>query len=294
MERHESVGKAVVDVIIRDPVVVTATLPRFLLTGDRAPSSMDLDNVEGQAGDYAVTIKRRVPRRRGNPNDDHAAPKAAQAVSFRLEVRPPGRQNLDRHRCGPNGLDARTRLRARRAAGQRSCWPAGRCATLAKGESLTLSPDMFSDLVAGHRQRRRCRSSLSTALDAASILKALDRYPFGCSEQITSRAHAAALRQRSRARRSPSRDGHRDRPAHPRLRSNGCSGAPGKSNGSFGLWSAGGDDTWLDAYVTDFLTRAREKWLRGPGCWRSGSRSTACATTRWSMPTSRRRMAAVS
>src|SRR6185295_15523658 len=31
------------------------------------------------------------------------------------------------------------------------------------------------------------------------------------------------------------------------------------SNGSFGLWSAGGDDAWLDAYVTDFLTRAREK-----------------------------------
>ncbi len=31
------------------------------------------------------------------------------------------------------------------------------------------------------------------------------------------------------------------------------------SNGSFGLWSAGGDDTWLDAYVSDFLTRAREK-----------------------------------
>jgi uncharacterized protein YfaS (alpha-2-macroglobulin family) len=31
------------------------------------------------------------------------------------------------------------------------------------------------------------------------------------------------------------------------------------SNGSFGLWSVGGDDAWLDAYVTDFLTRARER-----------------------------------
>ena len=29
---------------------------------------------------------------------------------------------------------------------------------------------------------------ISTALDAATLLKALDRYPFGCSEQITSRA----------------------------------------------------------------------------------------------------------
>src|SRR5262249_32478498 len=36
------------------------------------------------------------------------------------------------------------------------------------------------------------------------------------------------------------------------------------SNGSFGLWSAGGDDAWLDAYVTDFLSRAREKGFAVP------------------------------
>ena len=31
------------------------------------------------------------------------------------------------------------------------------------------------------------------------------------------------------------------------------------SNGSFGLWSVGGNDVWLDSYVTDFLSRARER-----------------------------------
>jgi alpha-2-macroglobulin len=36
------------------------------------------------------------------------------------------------------------------------------------------------------------------------------------------------------------------------------------SNGSFGLWSVGGDDPWLDAYVTDFLTRARERGFEVP------------------------------
>ncbi len=36
------------------------------------------------------------------------------------------------------------------------------------------------------------------------------------------------------------------------------------SNGSFGLWSAGGDDVWLDSYVTDFLTRARERKFAVP------------------------------
>src|SRR5262245_64090572 len=36
------------------------------------------------------------------------------------------------------------------------------------------------------------------------------------------------------------------------------------SNGSFGLWSVGGNDPWLDAYVTDFLTRARERGFEVP------------------------------
>jgi uncharacterized protein YfaS (alpha-2-macroglobulin family) len=36
------------------------------------------------------------------------------------------------------------------------------------------------------------------------------------------------------------------------------------SNGSFGLWSSGGEDSWLDAYVMDFLTRAREKGFSVP------------------------------
>ena len=36
------------------------------------------------------------------------------------------------------------------------------------------------------------------------------------------------------------------------------------SNGAFGLWSVGGDDLWLDAYVTDFLTRARERGFAVP------------------------------
>ena len=36
------------------------------------------------------------------------------------------------------------------------------------------------------------------------------------------------------------------------------------SNGSFGLWSVGGDDAWLDSYVTDFLTRAKERGFEIP------------------------------
>src|SRR5256886_12769535 len=57
----DKVGKASGDVIVRDPVVLTATLPRFLLTGDRGTIRLDLDNVEGPAGDYAVRVQAEGP-----------------------------------------------------------------------------------------------------------------------------------------------------------------------------------------------------------------------------------------
>src|SRR5206468_4789598 len=125
----------------------------------------------------------------------------------------------------------------------------------AKGESLTLTSDMFADLVAG-TGAVSMSVSLSTALDAATILKALDRYPYGCSEQITSRAlpllYVNDLAAGAHLAMDTAVD-QRIRDAIERLL------ARQGSNGSFGLWSAGGDDAWLDAYVTDFLTRAREK-----------------------------------
>ena len=52
----DKVGHASEDVIVRDPVVVTATLPRFLLMGDKSTIRLDLDNVEGESGNYQVAV----------------------------------------------------------------------------------------------------------------------------------------------------------------------------------------------------------------------------------------------
>jgi len=127
--------------------------------------------------------------------------------------------------------------------------------TIAAGESLTLSVDVFSDLVAGTGSVVLSVGP-SSAVDAATLLKALDRYPFGCSEQITSRAlpllYVNELANEAHLALDTAVD-ERIRDAIERLL------ARQGSNGSFGLWSVGGDDAWLDNYVTDFLTRARER-----------------------------------
>ncbi len=99
-------------------------------------------------------------------------------------------------------------------------------------------------------------------LDVAGLLMALDRYPYGCTEQLTSRA--LPLLYLDEVARSVGQSG--DAKVKERVQT-----AIGEiltnqgSNGSFGLWGSGGEDAWLDAYVTDFLTRAREKGYAGAG-----------------------------
>ena len=131
---------------------------------------------------------------------------------------------------------------------------------LAKGETLTLSKDLFADFVPG-TGRVGLSVAISTSLDAATLLNALDRYPFGCSEQIASRAMAMLyvneLAQQARLAPDSETD-QRIKDAIPRLL------ARQDSNGSFGMWSVGGNDPWLDSYVTDFLTRARERGFEVP------------------------------
>ena len=126
---------------------------------------------------------------------------------------------------------------------------------IAKGESLTLSSDLFADLVPGtggvaalgrSLDRARRRGAAQGARPLSVRLLRTDHQP---------RA-AAALRQRAGGGVAASLDmaiDQRIRDAIERLLSRQG------SNGSFGLWGAGGGDTWLDAYVTDFLTRARER-----------------------------------
>jgi uncharacterized protein YfaS (alpha-2-macroglobulin family) len=254
-------GRATVDVTVRDPVVLTATLPRFLLNGDRGTMSLDIDNVEGAPGDYAISVKASGPVKvSGNPTTTaKLAAKQRTSMSLALDAGGAGEANLDVDIKGPNGLTLARHYAldvkpATQVLTRRSI------RTLAKGESLTLTSDMFSDLVEGTGSVS-ISASLSTALDAATILKALDRYPHGCSEQITSRAmpllYVNDLAVGAHLAMDTEVD-QRIRDAIDRLL------ARQGSNGSFGLWSAGGDDAWLDAYVTDFLSRAREKGFAVP------------------------------
>src|SRR5262249_14485196 len=184
----DKVGRAVGDVTIRDPVVLTATLPRFLLSGDRGTMHLDLDNVEGGAGDYRVEVKSEVVDVVGNvaPQTLRLDAKQRRAVTVPLTATGAGTANVTVSVSGPSGFGpgpayALAVKPATRVIARRTVKP------LARGESVTLSSDLFADLVPG-TGGVALSVGLSTALDAAALIAALDRYPFGCSEQITSKA----------------------------------------------------------------------------------------------------------
>jgi uncharacterized protein YfaS (alpha-2-macroglobulin family) len=257
----DKIGHGTVDLTVRDPVVLSATLPRFLLPGDRSTVHLDLDNVEGQAGDYtlAVSTADAVIAGAGATQTLSLRAKQRGAVNVPITADRAGSGTVTVAVHGPSGFALqRSFMLAVRPPAQilarRTIKP------IAKGDSLTLSADMFADLVPG-TGAVSISVGASTALDAASLLAALDRYPYRCSEQITSRALPLLYVGDLAAAAHVAVDADTDRRIRETIdalltRQGG--------NGSFGLWSAGGDDVWLDSYVTDFLTRARERKFAVP------------------------------
>ena len=182
----DKVGHASTDVTVRDPVVLSATLPRFLLPGDRSSVHLDLDNVEGQAGDYTIAVTSADALSANATQKLTLRAKERGAANVPLSATTAGAGTVRVKVSGPGGfaLERTFALTVRSPAqilARRTIKP------LAKGESVTLSSDLFADLVPGTGAVSVSVGSLA-AFDAAGLLAALDRYPYRCSEQITSRA----------------------------------------------------------------------------------------------------------
>ncbi|GBU17967.1 MULTISPECIES: alpha-2-macroglobulin [Methylobacterium] len=258
------VGQAQADVIVRDPVVVAGTLPRFLNTGDRSRFLVALDNVEGQAGEYTIDLDLSGPMLVGAGAAHRTVRLEASGkaqVAIPVTAAGPGIARIDLALSGP-GLEAGVGQSFRVAVSpgtgallRRSVRP------LEPGATLNLGPDLLADVLPGTGTVSVSASALP-GLDVPGLLQALDRYPYGCSEQIVSRAmpllYVNKLAANDRLALDESAD-IRIRESIERVL------ARQDSSGDFGLWSASGaNDLWLASYVTDFLTRARERGFAVP------------------------------
>lgn len=250
------VGGANAEVIIRDPVVVQPTAPRFLSLGDRSQFHIEIDNVDGKPGDYALDLDARGPIAVAG-EALHRKIKldagARKAVTIPVSATGVGRAEIALKLSGP-GLVALQNLALEVSPGTSELYRRA-VRTLAPGTNLTISKDLVADFAPGTGAVSVAVSPLA-GVDVPALLQALDRYPYGCTEQIVSRALPLLYVNKLAKAQALGIDPDADacvREAIERVL------ARQDSSGAFGLWSASdADDMWLHAFVTDFLTRARE------------------------------------
>ena len=251
------VGHGVKDVIVRDPIALTASAPRFLTLGDEARLDLSLHNVEAPAGAYQLGVERDVSG--GAPASvvkREVRLAADERRSERLSIKPaaPGLVSYDVRITGPGGIDVKRRLTFDVKV------PGGdiKRVTVAKlaprTGRISLSKDLLADLIPG-RTTVNVNVGPIAAFDVPGLLTQLDRYPYGCAEQTTSRALPLLYANEMGAQLGLMTDG--DLKAR-------VQGAVERvlemqtSSGAFGVWGPRNPDMWLTAYVTDFLTRAKE------------------------------------
>jgi uncharacterized protein YfaS (alpha-2-macroglobulin family) len=256
-------GEAQADVIVRDPIVVQATTPRFLALGDRSQFHLDINNVEGASGTYVLDVDLKGPVSVSlDPALRNIQLDKGKKVSFALPVIAAGLGVAEVEltlKGGGESLAQTLRVAVKPSAPSvvdRIVRP------LPGGQSLEVSSELLATFVPNSGSVAVTVSPFA-ALDVPALLASLDRYPYGCTEQTVSRAMPLLYLNKLASMESLALDSSAEaRIAGAIERVLSRQGA----NGAFGLWSirSDGSDIWLDAFVTDFLTRARERNIPVP------------------------------
>jgi len=243
---------------VRDALTSDLVLPRFLAPGDRSQATISLHNVEGQAGDYTVKVTTtgsvilagddtRVVTLPAGRREQYVVPVAGDVVglgSVTMAITGPGNFSVSRT------WDIETR--APQAPITRQSME-----QIASGNELRIDRELLAGFLPGTAMASVALSSTRT-FDVAALLQSLDRYPYGCLEQTTSRAlpllyfnDVAYL------------GGVKEDRAIPRRIQEAVYSVLDRQtfDGGFGMWSvySGPADQWLQIYSVDFLLRARDK-----------------------------------
>ncbi|MEX0970137.1 MAG: alpha-2-macroglobulin family protein, partial [Paracoccaceae bacterium] len=252
----QGVGQASQDVLVRDPIVLTTTTPRFMAPGDDTRLLVELAHVSGPTGAVGVEIFATGP-----------VAVAQGAAQFSVELEQGARASriiplkADRTGLGalrivmtmPDGRVVEQTARLNVLANDPEIIRRTPIRLAANGGNFTIDSNTFAGIRPGSGTVTLSVGPLA-ALDPAGLLAALDRYPYGCSEQLVSRALPLLyVGEVAEALKLVPQEGMQARIADTVIDVL----ANQSSSGGFGLWRPDSGDMWLDAYVTDFLSRAR-------------------------------------
>ncbi|CAM3966237.1 MG2 domain-containing protein [Paracoccus yeei] len=250
-----ALGQADASVLVRDPVVMTVTAPAFLAPGDSAQVGLRLTHASGPAGEMRLT----VAQTGGDAALSVSLPQDRVTLAERAEaqVRMPvtagdaqGRAYLRLTLTTPDGQALTKDIAIPVALNQPDIQARDRL-TVQPGESVTPPAALTQGMMPG--ALLTVSAGAWARLDVAGAIARLARYPYGCTEQLASGAlpliYVPGLAAEAGVAAGDT-DPAVDTAIAQILTRQGA-------NGGFGLWSADSGDLWLEAYVTDFLSRAR-------------------------------------
>lgn len=242
---------------VRDPIVALASMPLFLTKGDASKLFLSIDNVDAVDGAYTLSVS-------GSDRLEFKAEEFAKPI----ELKKGSRVNLALSMKALKIGSAKIGLNLTNEAGFKltqsydihikppqpdASWRTVKMLS-ANGGKLSLTADIFADLIPESASASVTIGNRA-GLDVTGIFEALKRYPYGCAEQTTSRA--MPLLYASRIAPLYGQSIEKDLPKHI-TKAIARLATLQNSQGGFGLWSPHSADMWLTAYVTDFLTRAKE------------------------------------
>jgi uncharacterized protein YfaS (alpha-2-macroglobulin family) len=257
----KAVGQANADVLVRDPVVVTASLPRFMQPGDQSRILLEIVHATGPIGRMSLDVSSAGLKLGDVPSGFDLGDKAKQVFAIPVTADTIGTQTIEVALTTPDGKVLKKTLTVPVQINDPSVVRVSRL-DLKKGQEFTFDSNAFAGLIPGSGKATMAAGPIAR-LNAPGLLAALDAYPYGCAEQITSKAMPLLyFDQVAAAMDLPGADNIKLRvdQAIASVLTNQA------SNGSFGLWGPveNGGDMWLDAFVTDFLSRAKARGFDVP------------------------------
>lgn len=249
------VGQASADVLVRDPVVVTASVPRFLAPGDSSRLLLEIVHAKGPSGRMGLDVTSAGLTLGERPSGVTLADLGKAEVS--VPITAPAGDGVQEIRIAlttPDGklLEKVVKIPVERndpAVAHQSRFD------LAAGKTFTFDANVFAGFVPG-TAHATLAAGPAAQFDAPGLLAALNAYPYGCTEQITSKAmpllYLSSVAEAMDLA-TPADLNDRIGVAIRKVLTNQ------DASGAFGLWSPNSGDGWLDAYVTDFLSRARHE-----------------------------------
>lgn len=251
-------GSSSARMIVRDPVTVQLSLPRFLAPGDRAVATVAMDNVDGSDGDYIALVSRdgldigeaKQTLSQGDRSEDGIALVAeGEGVStYMLAAR------------GPNfevSRDYQIETRSASLPETRT-----RFVKLDAGAEITLDFVEDRDGLIAQTMETLVSASFSPGLDSRPLLASLQRYPYGCTEQTVSVAMPLLLSENLG---NIPGFGDDQRRASIQAAVDTLLSRQG-SDGAFGLWRRGDGygSPYLQLYASDFILQAEADGLSIP------------------------------